>query len=159
MAGTEEGCLRKCSAASNAEHVAAYAGHEGGVYAVAWNRRHARLFLSASADWTVKLWHDARPKVPLAPPLLARHVPGPVCSAAPAPLRAHFPVRLRRLDRQALARCAAQGACARPLWSRHCRPCAPVMERNGPPLFRATGNAAQCPSVPCNAAQAPLSAL
>lgn len=62
VVGTEEGFLHKCSAAFNAEYVSAYAGHEGAVYAVMWNRRHERVFLSASADWTVKLWHDARPK-------------------------------------------------------------------------------------------------
>jgi len=62
VVGTEEGFLHKCSAAFNAEYVASYARHDGAVYAVAWNRRHARVFLSASADWTVRLWHDARPK-------------------------------------------------------------------------------------------------
>ena len=67
MVGTEEGFLHKCSAAFNAEYVATYAGHEGAVYGVAWNRRHARMFLSASADWTLKLWHDARAKVPCWP--------------------------------------------------------------------------------------------
>lgn len=62
VVGTEEGFLHKCSSAFNAEYVASYARHDGAVYAVAWNRRHGRVFLSASADWTVRLWHDARPK-------------------------------------------------------------------------------------------------
>jgi hypothetical protein len=31
------------------------------VYAVHWNKFHSRIFLSASADWTVKLWdHESR---------------------------------------------------------------------------------------------------
>mmetsp|Transcript_8438 Transcript_8438/g.13311 ORF Transcript_8438/g.13311 Transcript_8438/m.13311 type:complete len:199 (+) Transcript_8438:66-662(+) len=30
------------------------------VYAVRWNRFHPRIFLSASADWTVKLWDHSQ---------------------------------------------------------------------------------------------------
>ena len=81
VVGTEEGCLHKCSAAFNAEYVATYAGHEGAVYGVAWNRRHTRMFLSASADWTLKLWHDARPKVR---PYGAEHC-FTACSSSPPP--------------------------------------------------------------------------
>ena len=68
VVGTEEGFLHKCSSAFNAEYMASYARHDGAVYAVAWNRRHGRVFLSASADWTVRLWHDARPKARARPP-------------------------------------------------------------------------------------------
>ena len=37
-------------------------GHSLAVYAARWNPCHPRLALSASADWTVKLWdlHDAQ---------------------------------------------------------------------------------------------------
>jgi dynein intermediate chain 1 len=33
-----------------------YEGHNLAVYSVKWNPWHPRVFLSASADWTVKLW-------------------------------------------------------------------------------------------------------
>ena len=39
------------------------------VYSLACNARDSRLFLSAGADWTVKVWETARPKVCV--PLLA----------------------------------------------------------------------------------------
>lgn len=32
-----------------------------GVYAIRYNPFYSRIFLSASADWTVKLWHEDRP--------------------------------------------------------------------------------------------------
>jgi len=39
------------------------------VYAVKWNNFHPRVFLSASADWTVKLWdHNTKTSLMSAPP-------------------------------------------------------------------------------------------
>lgn len=32
------------------------------VYTVQWNPWHPKVFLSASADWTVKLWEHTNPK-------------------------------------------------------------------------------------------------
>ena len=32
------------------------------VYTLRWNERHDRTFLSASADWTVQIWDDAKPE-------------------------------------------------------------------------------------------------
>ena len=42
-----------------------YGGHNMPVYAVRWNPLHPRMFLSAGADWTVKLWDSLLSKVGL----------------------------------------------------------------------------------------------
>ena len=36
-------------------------GHLLAVYKVKWNNFHPRTFISASADWTVKLWDSKNP--------------------------------------------------------------------------------------------------
>lgn len=61
--GTEEGIVRRCSKAYNAQYLDTYEGHNMAVYAVRWNNYHPDVFLSCSADWTVKLWKkdSARP--------------------------------------------------------------------------------------------------
>ena len=61
--GTEEGAAHQCSTALAAEALTTYGGHAGAVYSLSWNRRHADVFLSASADWTVKLWLSGRSQV------------------------------------------------------------------------------------------------
>lgn len=66
--GSEDGRLYKCSKTSNSQFLATYEGHAGAMYAVHWNSCHPDTFLSASADWTVKLWHNNRSQVrPVAP--------------------------------------------------------------------------------------------
>eukprot|EP00735_Rhodelphis_limneticus_P000953 TRINITY_DN11489_c0_g1::TRINITY_DN11489_c0_g1_i1::g.10810::m.10810 TRINITY_DN11489_c0_g1::TRINITY_DN11489_c0_g1_i1::g.10810 ORF type:complete len:676 (-),score=212.66,sp/Q16959/DYI2_HELCR/53.04/0.0,WD40/PF00400.27/2.9e+02,WD40/PF00400.27/0.0002,WD40/PF00400.27/18,WD40/PF00400.27/3.8e-06,WD40/PF00400.27/0.073,WD40/PF00400.27/8.6e+02,TT_ORF2/PF02957.10/0.25,TT_ORF2/PF02957.10/4.8e+02,TT_ORF2/PF02957.10/2.8e+02 TRINITY_DN11489_c0_g1_i1:228-2057(-) len=64
LVGTEEGRIHKCSKAYNSQYLQTYEGHHMNVYAVRWNYYHPRAFLSASADWTVKLW-DHNLKKPL----------------------------------------------------------------------------------------------
>ena len=63
VVGTEEGRVHKCSTAYNSQYLETYAGHHMAVYTVKWNEHHPRVFISASADWTVKLWDHgvARP--------------------------------------------------------------------------------------------------
>ena len=63
LVGTEEGRVHKCSTAYNSQYLQTYAGHHMAVYTVKWNEHHPRVFISASADWTVKLWDHgvARP--------------------------------------------------------------------------------------------------
>jgi len=56
VVGTEEGRVHKCSTAYNSQYLETYAGHHMAVYTVKWNEHHPRVFISASADWTVKLW-------------------------------------------------------------------------------------------------------
>ena len=67
LVGTEEGVIRKCSTAYSAEYLSSFLGHAMATYAVRWNGKHPRAFLSASADWTVKLWDDAVPQVTFCP--------------------------------------------------------------------------------------------
>eukprot|EP00754_Rhynchopus_humris_P038026 Rhum_TRINITY_DN20723_c0_g1::Rhum_TRINITY_DN20723_c0_g1_i1::g.171952::m.171952/K10409/DNAI1; dynein intermediate chain 1, axonemal len=56
IVGTEEGKIRKCSTAYNSHDAEGFEGHYMCVYSVQWNKFHGGVFLSASADWTVKLW-------------------------------------------------------------------------------------------------------
>uniref|UniRef100_A0A7S3GGM1 Uncharacterized protein n=1 Tax=Palpitomonas bilix TaxID=652834 RepID=A0A7S3GGM1_9EUKA len=64
LVGTEEGMIHKCSKAYNSQYLETYEGHHMAVYGVRFNHHHNRTFLSASADWTVKLW-DHQQKNPL----------------------------------------------------------------------------------------------
>lgn len=63
VVGTEEGHVHKCSKAYNSQYLETYVGHNMAVYSVQWNPFHQKAFLSASADWSVKLWehNTARP--------------------------------------------------------------------------------------------------
>ncbi|KAL0488973.1 dynein intermediate chain [Acrasis kona] len=65
IVGTEEGKIHACSKAYNSQYLQTYEGHNMmTVYAVKWNFFHPNVFLSAGADWTVKLW-DQNYKTPL----------------------------------------------------------------------------------------------
>ena len=57
-AGTEEGAIHLCSTSYAEQYSASFAGHLGPVYAVAWSPFKPGLFLSASADWTLRLWSE-----------------------------------------------------------------------------------------------------
>lgn len=59
VVGTEEGHLRRCSKAYNAQYLDTYDGHHMAVYAVRWNEYHPDVFLTCSADWTVKVWEKS----------------------------------------------------------------------------------------------------
>merc|ERR1712066_559510 len=56
LVGTEEGRIHKCSKAFSGQYLETYEGHSMAVYTVRWNPWHSNIFLSASADWTVKMW-------------------------------------------------------------------------------------------------------
>lgn len=56
IVGTEEGAIHSYSNAYNSQYLRSFEGHHMGVYSVRWNQYHPRVFLSCSADWTVKLW-------------------------------------------------------------------------------------------------------
>jgi dynein intermediate chain 1 len=56
IVGTEEGKIHKCSKAYSGQYLETYQGHHMAVYALKWNPFHPRVFLSCSADWTVKIW-------------------------------------------------------------------------------------------------------
>jgi len=61
IVGTEEGKIHKCSKAYSGQYLETYVGHHMAVYAIRWNPFHPRVFLSCSADWTVKLWDHNLP--------------------------------------------------------------------------------------------------
>ncbi|KAJ3023508.1 cytoplasmic dynein with WD40 domain [Thoreauomyces humboldtii] len=63
VVGTEEGKIFKCSKEYNNQYLLSFEGHQMSVYAVRYNHFLHNVFLSASADWTVKLWDhdDAKP--------------------------------------------------------------------------------------------------
>ena len=81
IVGTEEGKIHKCSKSYSGQYLETYEvrvcaavcccqcmrmltryelpplqGHNMAVYSVKWNSFHPRVFLSSSADWTVKMW-------------------------------------------------------------------------------------------------------
>ena len=56
IVGTEEGKIHKCSKAYSGQYLETYQGHHMAVYTVKWNPFHPRVFISCSADWTVKIW-------------------------------------------------------------------------------------------------------
>jgi len=59
--GTEEGKIHKCSKAYNSQYLETYDDHHMSIYSVKWNPFVEHVFISASADWTVKIW-DHREK-------------------------------------------------------------------------------------------------
>lgn len=60
MAGTEDGHIHKCSTSYAEQYLATYSGHMGPVYQLQWSPFKADLFVSSSADWTVKLWSESK---------------------------------------------------------------------------------------------------
>ena len=56
LVATEEGTIHKCSTAFSARVLATYTGHAMAVYSLQWNPFEPQVFLSGSADWSVKLW-------------------------------------------------------------------------------------------------------
>eukprot|EP00474_Spongospora_subterranea_P010601 CRZ11059.1 hypothetical protein [Spongospora subterranea] len=59
VVGTDEGAIHTCSKAYNSQYLANFAGHHMAVYAVKWNPYHRSVFISCSADWTVRLWESS----------------------------------------------------------------------------------------------------
>ena len=62
IAGTEDGHIHKCSCSYSEQHLENYFGHSGPVYKLRWSPFCENLFLSCSADWTIKLWNQERPE-------------------------------------------------------------------------------------------------
>ncbi|KAJ3217185.1 cytoplasmic dynein with WD40 domain [Clydaea vesicula] len=80
VVGTEEGKIHKCSKAYNNQYLLSFEGHSMGVYTVKYNPFLCDVFLSASADWTVKLWDHNSSK-----PLMSFDLSCPVGDVAWAP--------------------------------------------------------------------------
>lgn len=60
LLGTDDGIIHKCSTSYNDQVLVNFAGHTGAVYTVKPSPHEPGLFLSASADWTVRVWRDPR---------------------------------------------------------------------------------------------------
>lgn len=60
LAGTEEGHIHKCSCSYNEQYLENYHGHTGPVYRLQWSPFLSDAFLSCSADWTIRLWHQEK---------------------------------------------------------------------------------------------------
>ncbi|CAK4646686.1 unnamed protein product [Aphanomyces euteiches] len=60
--GTEDGHIHKCSVSYNEQYLETYYGHTAAVYGIHMSPFWSELVLSCSADWTVKLWHQAEPQ-------------------------------------------------------------------------------------------------
>lgn len=58
LAGTEEGHIHKCSCSYNEQYLESYLGHTGPVYRMQWSPFLSDAFLSCSADWSIRLWHQ-----------------------------------------------------------------------------------------------------
>ncbi|KAI8801466.1 WD40-repeat-containing domain protein [Cladochytrium replicatum] len=56
LVGTEDGHIHRCSCSYNEQYLSSYFGHTGPVYKVKWSPYLPSVFLSCSADWTVRLW-------------------------------------------------------------------------------------------------------
>ncbi|KAA0191558.1 WD repeat-containing protein 78 [Fasciolopsis buskii] len=57
VVGTEEGPIHKCSCSYNEQYLDTFLGHTASVYEIEWSPFLSEVFLSCSADWTIKLWH------------------------------------------------------------------------------------------------------
>ncbi|KAG5500671.1 hypothetical protein JIQ42_04690 [Leishmania sp. Namibia] len=61
VVGTQEGNLLLCTVSHNGQCVERYEGHTMAVYTTRWSPFHPDIFLTCSADWTVKLWMKGSP--------------------------------------------------------------------------------------------------
>lgn len=56
LCGTEEGLIHRCSISYNEQYLDSYVGHTGPIYKLAWSPFLENTFISASGDWTLRLW-------------------------------------------------------------------------------------------------------
>jgi WD40 repeat protein len=60
--GTEDGVIHKCSVSYNEQYLQNYHGHTGPIYKLRCHPLNPNVFLSCSADWTIKLWDQSKPE-------------------------------------------------------------------------------------------------
>jgi len=80
--GTEEGHIHVCSKAYSSTYLDTYQAHHMAVYRVAWNNYHPKVFITCSADWTVKIWDRTTMSKDA---VFTFDLGGPVCDTAWAP--------------------------------------------------------------------------
>lgn len=56
VVGTQEGNLMLCTMTHNGQCVERYEGHCMAIYTTRWSPFHPDIFITCSADWTVRLW-------------------------------------------------------------------------------------------------------
>jgi len=56
LVGTEEGKVHICSKSYTSHFIDSIDAHNMAVYKVSWNHYHPNIFITCSADWTVKIW-------------------------------------------------------------------------------------------------------
>ncbi|KAL4227306.1 cytoplasmic dynein with WD40 domain [Mactra antiquata] len=56
VVGTEEGKIHTCSKAYSSQFLDSMDAHNMAVYKVRWNPYHPDIYITCSADWTVKIW-------------------------------------------------------------------------------------------------------
>lgn len=64
LVGTEEGRIHKCSLTYCSQFLETYDAHHMALYRIQWNLYHPNIFITCSADWSIKLW-DHTQKEPL----------------------------------------------------------------------------------------------
>jgi dynein intermediate chain 1 len=62
LVGTEEGNIHLCSTAFSGDYQETYEGHNLAVYRVMFNLFDPETFVSASADWNIKVWNIKQKK-------------------------------------------------------------------------------------------------
>ncbi|CAH8559841.1 unnamed protein product [Schistosoma turkestanicum] len=62
VVGTESGPIYKCSYSYNEQYLDTYSGHTASVYQIEWSPFVSEIFLSCSADMTMRLWHSDHQK-------------------------------------------------------------------------------------------------
>jgi WD40 repeat protein len=62
LAGTEDGIIHRCSCSYNEQYLDSYFGHTGPVYKIRASPFSSDVFLSCSADWTVRVWNQQEAK-------------------------------------------------------------------------------------------------
>lgn len=63
VVGTEEGAIHSCSTSLAGRYQRSFTGHSLAVYGLTWCPHHPGAFLSAGADWSVRLWDAERSQV------------------------------------------------------------------------------------------------
>lgn len=82
VVGTEEGNISTYDISHNSKFAFAFQGHTMSVYSVKWSPFHPSVFLSCSADWTVKLWEFSTRN-----PIMTFDMHGPVGDVAWSPYK------------------------------------------------------------------------
>ncbi|VDO13688.1 unnamed protein product [Rodentolepis nana] len=58
LIATEDGLVHKCSRIYGPDYLSTFRAHSMAVYKLSWNYFHEDIFITCSADWTVKIWHQ-----------------------------------------------------------------------------------------------------